>query len=143
MSKIKGLPNVRKPLFLSTARLNHSTGCQAMAACQPNQPADMENALKKTVILVTSIFSLLAACASPFPDLTIHVDTTKCPYLKYERDHAACLERARSLYPVTQIQLRAQPAVYRPLYEAQWAYMIDCLGKIGYRVLKTGEWVPF
>jgi len=115
-----------------------------MAACQSTNPsADMENALKKTVTLVTSIFSLLAACASPFPELTVHVDTTRCPYLKYERDHADCLERARSLYPVTQIQLRAQPAVYRPLYDAQRAYVIDCLGKMGYRVLKTDEWVPF
>ncbi len=103
----------------------------------------MENALKKAVILITSILSLLAACASPFPELTIHVDTTKCPYLKYERDHAACLERARSLYPVTQIQLRAQPVIYQPVYEAQRVYVIDCLEKMGYRVLKTGEWAPF
>jgi hypothetical protein len=103
----------------------------------------MENALKKTVILVTSILSLMSACASPFPELNIQVDTTKCPYLKYERDHAVCLERARSLYPVTQIQLRAQPVIYRPVYEAQRAYVIDCLKKIGYRVLKSGEWAPF
>jgi len=85
----------------------------------------------------------MSACASPFPELTIQVDTTKCPYLKYERDHAICLERARSLYPVTQIQLRAQPVIYRPVYEAQRAYVIDCLEKIGYRVLKSGEWAPF
>jgi hypothetical protein len=109
----------------------------------PNQPADMEKALKKVVILITSIVPLLAACASPFPELTIYVDTTKCPYLKYERDHAACLERARSLYPVTQIQLRAQPGIYQPVYEAQRAFVIDCLEKMGYRVLKTGEWAPF
>jgi len=108
-----------------------------------NYPTGKENILKKAAILLTALWLLPAACASPFPELRVHVDTTKRPYLKYERDHAACLERARSLYPVTQIQLRAQPALYQPVYEAQRAYVIDCLEKMGYLVLKAGEWVPF
>ena len=108
-----------------------------------NHPARKKQTLKRAVILLTAIWPLLAACASPFPELRVHVDTTKIPYLRYERDHAACLERARSLYPVTQLQLRAQPAVYQPVYAAQRAYVIDCLEKMGYRVLKPGELVPF
>ena len=95
-------------------------------------------------ILTVLIFSLLlAACAPQFPEMRVHVDTTQIPYLRYERDHAACVERARNLYPVTQGQLRAQPAIYQPIYAAQRAYVIDCLEKKGYRVLKPGEWVPF
>jgi type IV pilus biogenesis protein CpaD/CtpE len=57
----------------------------------------LKNVPIKALILIISILSLLAACASSDPELTVLVDTTKCPYLKYERDHAVCLERARCL----------------------------------------------
>jgi hypothetical protein len=110
---------------------------------RPHQVDKHRSFLKRGAVLIAAVWSLLAACTPSPPELTVLVDTTKCPYLNYKRDHAECLERARSLYPLTRIQLRAQPAIYLPFYEAQRAYVIDCLEKKGYCVLKPGEWAPF
>ena len=101
--------------------------------------------MKRWVMFGVIVFGLLglSACSSAPPKLQVHVDTTKCPYFKYQCDHAACLEKARALHPVTEMQLRRRPAIYRPVYIAQKAYVISCLQGKGYRVIKDGELVPF
>ena len=100
----------------------------------------------KTIISIILAVVFLTACTYP-PKIWIPVDNRKVPFLKVEQDHADCLEAARIAFPCTNSQLRSPmrgvSRIARLNYLHQRAYVIDCLTKKGYRVLKTGEVEPF
>ena len=88
------------------------------------------------------IFLILVACTYP-PRIWIPVDTTKISYLKFGMDYDDCIECARITWPCTESQMRAPIRLMSVLawqnYRNQQAYVIDCLQRKGYRILKPGE----